>query len=78
MPDLSAAVDIVVERQENCLVVPREAVAMEADGAWVRLRRGGSFVRQKVAVGRISTDGVVVTSGVVEGAVLARRASGGP
>ncbi len=78
MPDLSAAVDIVVERQENCLVVPREAVSIEADGAWVRLSRNGSFARQKVAVGRMSADRVEVTSGVVEGAVLARRASGGP
>jgi HlyD family secretion protein len=77
MPDLSAAVDIAVERQEGCLVVPRDAVAVEADGAWVRLGRGGSFVRQKVVVGAMSADHVVVTSGVTEGAVLARRASGG-
>jgi multidrug resistance efflux pump len=77
MPDLSAAVDIVVGRQEGCLVVPRESVAIEHDGAWVRLGRGGSFLRQKVAIGEIGPDRVVVTSGVAEGSVLARHASGG-
>jgi HlyD family secretion protein len=77
MPDLSAAVDIAVGRWDGCLVVPREAVAMEADGAWVRLSRGGSFVRRKVSVGEIGADRVVVTSGLTEGAVLARRPSGG-
>ena len=76
MPDLSAAVDIVVQRQENVLVLPREAVAIDADGAWVRLRRGGSFVRQLVTISEVSDEQAIVVAGVSEGAVVARRAAG--
>jgi len=76
MPDLSAAVDIVVRRMENVLVLPREAVVIDAGGAWVRLRRGGAFVRQTITVGEISEEQAIVTSGVPEGAVVARRAAG--
>jgi multidrug resistance efflux pump len=77
MPDLSAAVDITVERRDGCLLLPREAVGLETAGAWVRLRRGGSFVRQPVVVGEVGVDQVVVASGVAEGAAVARRAAGG-
>jgi HlyD family secretion protein len=77
MPDLSAAVDITVQRREQALVLPRESVAIGADGAWVRLRRGGSLVRQAITVGEVSEDQVVVLSGVPEGALVARFAAGG-
>jgi HlyD family secretion protein len=77
MPDLSAAVDITVQRREQALVLPREAVAIEAGGAWVRVRRGGSFARQAIAVGEVSEEQVVVQSGVAEGTVVARSATGG-
>ena len=76
MPDLSAAVDVVVRRRENVLVLPREAVAIDAGGAWVRLRRGNSFVRQPITVGETSDQQVVVAAGVPEGAIVARRAAG--
>ena len=75
MPDLSAAVDLVVQRREHVLVLPREAVAIDRDGAWVRLERGGSFVRQPITVGEVSEDQAIVLSGVPEGAKVARRAA---
>jgi HlyD family secretion protein len=77
MPDLSAAVDITVQRREQVLVLPRQAVAIDASGAWVRLRRGGSFTRQAITAGEVSEEQVVVTSGLNEGAVVARSAAGG-
>ncbi len=77
MPDLSAAADIVVRRSEGMLVLPREAVAIDAGGAWVRVRKGGSFVRQPVGVGEVSDAQAVVASGLTEGALVARRAAGG-
>jgi multidrug resistance efflux pump len=76
MPDLSAAADIVVDRRENVLVVPRDAVVVESSGAWVQLERGGSFVRQKVTLDGLSDLQAVIASGVTEGAVVARRAAG--
>ena len=76
MPDLSAAADIVVERRENVLVVPRDAVVIDATGAWMQIKQGGSFVRQKVTLGGLSDLQAVIVSGVAEGAVVARRAAG--
>lgn len=75
MPDLSAAVDIEVERKEGVLVLPREAVVVDAGGAWVRLRQGGSFVRRAVTLGGLSDGQAIVAAGVAEGAVVARRAA---
>jgi HlyD family secretion protein len=77
MPDLSAAVDVTVQQRENILVLPRETVAIDKTGAWVRVKKGGSFVRRAVTVGEIGDLQVVVASGVAEGEVLARRAAGG-
>jgi len=76
MPDLSAAVDVDVAGREQVLVLPREAVAIDASGAWVRLKRGLSFVRQKVTVGDLSDVQAVIVSGLSEGDVVARRAAG--
>jgi multidrug resistance efflux pump len=77
MPDLSAAVDVIVDRRDDCLVVPRDAVSIEPAGAWVRVRRAGSFVRQAVTVGGVNADSVFLSSGVAEGVTLARSAGAG-
>ena len=77
MPDLSAAVDVTVQQRENVLALPRESVAVDKTGAWVRVKQGGSFVRRAVTVGEIGDLQVIVASGVAEGEVLARRAAGG-
>ncbi len=77
MPDLSAAVDIAVERRDNVLIVPREAVRIEAGQASVLARAGGGFEKKTVVLGPISADQAVVASGLDEGAVIARRAAGG-
>ncbi len=73
MPDLSAAVDIDVQRRDNVLLVPRHAVVIEAGGAWVLLRRGSRFERQQVVLGELNGDQAVVVSGLAEGATLSRR-----
>jgi HlyD family secretion protein len=77
MPDLSAAVDVIVQQRENVVALPRESVAFDKTGAWVRVRQGSSFVRRPVTVGEVGDVQVVVTSGVAEGDVLARHAAGG-
>ncbi len=76
MPDLSAAVDITVEQRDDCLVLPRTAVGIDAGGAWVLLRRGGSFARQAVTLGELSPDEAVVKAGLGEGTIVARRITG--
>jgi multidrug resistance efflux pump len=75
MPDLTASLDVVLERVPGVLVVPRDAVVMEGETAFVRVRRGGRLERQDVALGAMNTHEVVITSGLQEGVTLARNAA---
>jgi multidrug resistance efflux pump len=72
MPDLSAAVDVEVDRRENALILPRDAVVIGKDGASVSVFRGRSAERQAVTIDAASADEVVIGSGVAEGASVAR------
>jgi HlyD family secretion protein len=77
MPDLSAAVDVAVSGRENALLVPRPAITFDEHGTSVSVRRRGAFERQAITIRDMNADYAVVTSGVAEGDVLARRARGG-
>jgi multidrug resistance efflux pump len=72
MPDLSAAVDLEIERRDNVLVLPRDAVTIESSAAYVRVRRGSSFERQPIELGAVSDAQVEIASGLREGATVAR------
>jgi multidrug efflux pump subunit AcrA (membrane-fusion protein) len=76
MPDLSAAVDIIVERLDNVLMLPRAAVKIDRDGAAVEVRGPGRAGRQAVTLGSASADYVVIASGVDESAVVTLNAGG--
>jgi HlyD family secretion protein len=71
--DLSAAADVVVERLDNVLMLPRESVVFSPDGAWVRLQGGRSFERHPVSVTTANAQSVVIGSGLADGAIVARR-----
>lgn len=73
MPDLSAAVDIVIQREGDSLIVPRDALYMDAGGAYVWVKRGKSFEREEVKVGPMADDEAVITSGAKEGDVVLRN-----
>jgi HlyD family secretion protein len=70
LPDLTAAIDVEVERIKNALVVPREAVQMDGDRASVRVRDGGGVSTRQVALGPSDEVEVVVTSGLEAGQVV--------
>ncbi len=72
LPDLSAAVDITVDRQDGVLRLPRDAVAVGPDGAWVQVTGSGGG-RRAVTLGAIGHDTVVVTSGLADGTAVVRR-----
>jgi HlyD family secretion protein len=76
LPDLTAAVDVVVEKQENVLVVPRESINGGAAGAMVYVQSGDDWSATPVTVGALGETDAVVTGGVREGAVLRRRSGG--
>jgi len=76
MPDLTASLDVQLERVPGALVVPRDAIVLEGEQAYVRVQRGGKFDRQDVTVGSMNTHEAVVTAGLQEGVAVARNAAG--
>jgi len=78
MPDLTASLDVELERAPGVLVVSRDSVVIpqrEGEHAFVRVQRGGRFERQDVTIGAMNTHEVVVTSGLQEGVTVARNAA---
>jgi HlyD family secretion protein len=75
MPDLSAAVDVELERVVGALIAPRDAVVEESGHPYVRVKNGSGFDKIAVTLGPIGEHEVVVQSGVKEGSVVLRGAS---
>ena len=73
IPDLSAAVDVELERIPNAVVVPRDAVSSENGQSFVRVKNGFGFESRKVDLGAMSDFEVVIQSGVEPGAVILRH-----
>src|SRR6185436_20369605 len=48
MPDLTASLDVELEKIPGALVVPRDAVVLDGAQAYVRVQRGGRLDRQDV------------------------------
>jgi multidrug efflux pump subunit AcrA (membrane-fusion protein) len=73
MPDLSAAVDVELERKDNTLVIPRDAVVHESDAFSVRLLDGESVRTRPVTLGEMNDYEVIVTSGLEPGSIVQRH-----
>lgn len=73
MPDLSAAVDVELERQDDVLVVPRDAIAGGQGGYSVHVADGGQFRVRPVTLGRMNDFEVVVASGLEPGLMVRRH-----
>ena len=73
LPDLSAAVDVELERKDNAIVVPRDAVALENDVSTVRVLDGGSARSRTVTLGAMNDHEVIVTSGLEPGMTVQRH-----
>ena len=81
LPDLSAAVDVELERVPNALVLPRDAVFTENNQAFVRVRKGLGWEKRPVKTAKFSDYEVVIESGLQPADVVERaaaRAQGGP
>ncbi len=78
MPDLTAAVDIVVERRAGALIVPRDALGADGKTSFVQVRQSGGngFDRRDVTVAGQCDHEVAIASGIDEGAVVRRHAAG--
>jgi multidrug efflux pump subunit AcrA (membrane-fusion protein) len=75
MPDLTASLDVELERIPASLLVPRDGLRYDGDRVTVRQLRGSSYQDQPVTLGPLSAHEAVVTSGLDEGAVIARQAA---
>lgn len=76
MPDLTASLDVELQRVPASLVVPRDSVVWEGEQAYVLAQRGGRLQRQDVVLGGLSAYEAVVTGGLQEGVTIARNAAG--
>jgi len=71
LPDLTAAVDVQLETQENVLLLPRNAVVFQEGQALVEvLDNGGSEVRE-IKTGSVNECEIIVESGIDEGTTVA-------
>jgi len=75
MPDLTASLDVELERTPGALVVPRDSVVSDGEQAYVLVQRGGRLERQDVVLGAASAYQAVVTGGLQEGVTIARNAA---
>ncbi len=71
-PDLSAAVDVELERVEDALVAPRSALVTKHGQAFLRVRRGSSEELRDVTLGPANDTEVVILSGADAGLVVPR------
>ena len=80
LPDLSAAVDVELERVPKSLVLPRDSVFTENGQAYVRARKGLGWEKRPVKAAKFGDYEVVIESGLQAGEVVERaaaRAQGG-
>ncbi|HXX22470.1 MAG TPA: HlyD family efflux transporter periplasmic adaptor subunit [Terriglobia bacterium] len=73
MPDLSASLDVVLGREPNALVVPREAVVRQGGKTWVYVKRTLGFERQAIKTGDEDDLEIVVLSGLEAGMEVERN-----
>jgi multidrug efflux pump subunit AcrA (membrane-fusion protein) len=75
LPDLSASVDVELERRPSALVAPRDALVFEGEQAFLRVKGALGFHRVAVRV-ETRSDLEAVVDGVDEGAWVQRGPAG--
>ncbi len=73
LPDLSAAVDVELERKDNVIVVPRDAIVREKDAFTARVLNGSRAQTRTVTLGAMNDYEVIVASGLDPGLVVQRH-----
>jgi HlyD family secretion protein len=74
LPDLSAAVDVELDRTPNALVIPRDAVIHRDGKTFVRLIKGNTSEEREVRISKTDEVEAVVESGIQAGETVLRAA----
>jgi HlyD family secretion protein len=72
LPDLTAAVDVELERHDKALVVPRESIAFDAGAPNVWVASADRWIATPVTLGAMSDTDAVVTACLREGSAISR------
>jgi multidrug efflux pump subunit AcrA (membrane-fusion protein) len=73
LPDLSAAVDVELERLPDVLLAPRDAFVSETGKTYSWVKHGAGFEKRLVTLGEINDIEAVVLSGLSAGDVVERN-----
>jgi len=73
-PDLSAAVDVELDRRPGALLVPSDAVFSENGQSFVRVQNGSGFEKRAVKTGAANDTDIVIEAGLEPGTVVLRGA----
>ncbi len=73
MPDLSASLDVALDRTANAIVVPRDALRQDGDRTVVRVKHGDRYEDRTVTVGATNAHEAMVATGLEDGVVVARN-----
>ena len=71
LPGLTVSCRIIVDKLENVLFVPIDAVHKEAGKSYVYKKSGGSYDKVEVETGRSNSDYAIIASGLDEGDEIA-------
>lgn len=72
LPDLSAAVDVELERTQNALIAPLDSLVMQKGQPYARVLNGNSEELRPVQLGEVGETEAVIQSGLKEGETLRR------
>lgn len=75
MPDLSAAIDVELDRRENVLLAPRDAVEFKDGKTFLRVKNGSSAESRAVTIGAMNDLQVEITSGAEAGLAVVTMAA---
>jgi hypothetical protein len=70
---LSAAVDVVLERRDRVLLLPREAIVLRQGQPFVEVLADGRTELRPVSLGPANECEVVIASGIEEGTTVSRK-----
>jgi multidrug efflux pump subunit AcrA (membrane-fusion protein) len=64
IPDLSASADVTLERKENTLLIPKEAVRLNGDKSFVYVKSGEQFIPRDIQLGEQNYTQAMVLAGL--------------